>query len=197
MILNKKIAFASGSLLVLASLVVATPSFAASDPSAVFTPTSAAPGSTVTLTITNGSDLNFCPGFADSGSAPVLFTGTDSGTDFNLPNNWNFAGPGYLIGQWSADPQQTITFDVTIPADATPGDYSVFTGCLDSSDTQDGNGAETTFTVTAADVVQSAAPELPHTGFGATETLGLAGLLALIAGATTVAARVRRRAKNA
>lgn len=204
--MTRKVIVAAGSVLGLtAALLAASPAWADETEGSASTYSTPA-GSSVTFTVTNHTDpadwdwcdLQTGPGF----SMTLLFAANIGGADFVLPTGSIDPGyPGAGSFTWSAEPSETESVTVTIPADAVPGTYEVILGCvtpgpdylhpLDVARPID-------FEITAPAPAPTPDAELPNTGADTTVALVAAGLagIALVAGAGTLALRRRVTAKT-
>lgn len=135
------------TLAVATSILVASPAWAATSPieaTAAASVMEAAPGDSVTFTVTNptadGFDggADWCGGASDETDANfsmvITFDQTAGGSSaFEFPTGSrnpgaNGQGLGHFL--WTAGTGETESQTITLPADAVPGKYDVFLGCV-------------------------------------------------------------------
>ena len=149
------------------TMFLATPAFATAAGTA--SSMSVAQGGTFTATVTNENpvptpDDDWCMLSSGSGFSLVAMLTPTTGSRIYVPDGGDAIGtPGLGSFTWGAENGESISVEVTIPADTPTGTYSLFYGCVSESPgyLHTGLGAmvEGDFVVTAA----PAAP-LPDTG---------------------------------
>lgn len=139
-----------------------------------------------------------------TGNSLVLVFTSEEIPPFPIPQGFveNLRLPGVGSFAWKNEPEWFADVTTQLPADVTPGDYSVYLGCVDSDNAQAGPTTNPfPVTILAASNDDSGQednstvnPTLAQTGNDETAQYGIAGVAAILLAAGAGTYFLRRRA---